>query len=444
MIDNKAAPWPKGRAIETELMASDQPPPEWETTKEDLLPYLRRLIVTVIVIGFALLLWQLREVLLLAFAAILVAVALLALTGLVRRLTGLGHRAALTVGGLLALAVISVLIWTSWPAFEEQLANLVTRLSESLDQMENIFGITLPANAQEIAQAISGVVDRIWSSLVTVAGALVTVITTLILVIFAGVFLAIDPSLYRKGLVLLFPRSWHQRVTHALNETGRGLRLWLQAQLLTMIVVGLMVGLGTWAIGLPSPLALGLIAGITEFVPIIGPFVGAIPAVLVAFGLDVPILIWTVILYVGVQQVEANLITPVLQRRIVSIPPVLLLFSFVALGVLFGALGIVVAAPLTIALYILVGEFYIGDVLSDRSAPAIGGRPPPKPAARQTEREQHATGELRASRQGVLRHRRGGRPCRPAAAPWRPRRSACRFGSPRRPRPRQPLRRRSP
>ncbi len=87
---------------------------------------------------------------------------------------------------------------------------------------------------------------------------------------------------------------------------------------------------------------------------------------LVAFGIDTQMLVITVILYVVVQQVEANVITPLLQRRIVSTPPVLILFSFVALGALFGALGIIVAAPLTIALYILVREVYIGDVLSER------------------------------------------------------------------------------
>jgi predicted PurR-regulated permease PerM len=233
--------------------------------------------------------------------------------------------------------------------------------------MESVFGITLPENTEEITEAITGVVDRIWSTLVTIAGAVFSVGTTLVLVIFGGIYLAIDPSLYRRGLVILFPRSWHERVTHALDETGKGLRLWLQAQLLTMLAVGVLVGLGAWAIGLPSPLALGLIAGLTEFVPIIGPFIGAIPAVLVAFGMDTSMLIITVILYVVVQQVEANLITPLLQRRIVSTPPVLILFSFVALGALFGALGIIVAAPLTIALYILVREVYIGDVLSERA-----------------------------------------------------------------------------
>ena len=347
---------------------ADEPntPSAWDETKEDLLPYLRRLIVTIVVIGLALLLWELKEVVLLAFAAVLVAVALLAVTRAIQRITKLGHRWALLLAGLTILLVLGLISWMAWPSFQEQLTNLVTRLTESLDQLEEILGISLPDAPQEIAQAIAGAVDQIFSSVVSVAGALVNVAVTLIVVIFSGVFLAVDPALYRRGLVLLFPRGWHEKVGRALDETGRGLRLWLQAQILAMIAVGLLVGVGAAIIGLPSPAALGLIAGLTEFVPIIGPFVGAIPALLVAVGVDGTTVLWTVILYVAVQQVEANLITPVLQRRIVSIPPVVLLLSFVALGIVFGVAGIIVAAPLSIALFILVREFYVGDLLAER------------------------------------------------------------------------------
>lgn len=360
------------------MSQQDSEPDAWEDTKNDLLPYLRRLIVTIVVVALALLLWELRAVLLLAFAAILVSVALLAPTYLIRRLTGMGHRWALVLSGLLIVLIFGFVIWMAWPSFQEQLTRLVTRLTESLDQLEELFGFTLPEAAQEIANAISGAIDQIWSTLVTLAGGLVNVLATLALVIFSGVYLAIDPGLYRRGLVLMFPRGWHENIGQGLDKTGRALRLWLQAQLLTMLIVGLLTGIGAAIIGLPAPLALGLIAGLTEFVPIIGPFIGAIPGVLVAVGIDGTTLIWAIVLYIGVQQLEANLITPVLQKRIVSIPPVLLLLSFVALGGVFGVLGVVVAAPLAIAIFVLVREFYVGQLLSegDEIDPPP---PPPKP-----------------------------------------------------------------
>jgi len=356
------------------------PPSEWDETKEDLLPYLRRLIVTIVVIALALLLWELKEVLLLAFAAVLVSVALLGLTGFIRKVTRLGHKVALGLATLIAVAIVSLIIWLASPAFEEQLDSLLMQVNQAWGQVQSVLtGVLAPEDAQQIVDTISGAINEFWPTLLTVAGGVFNVLTTVIVVVFSGIFLAVDPDLYRRGLVLMFPRSWHNRIRKGIDETGKALRLWLRAQLLTMLAVGTLVGLGTAAIGLPAPLALGLIAGLTEFVPILGPIIGALPAVLVALGLDGSTLIWTIVLYIAVQQIEANLITPVLQRRIVSIPPVLLLLSFVALGSIFGAFGIVVAAPLSIAIFILVREFYVGDLLSERNQLAEGPTGPASP-----------------------------------------------------------------
>lgn len=361
-----------------------EPNPDWEETKEDLLPYLRRLIVTIALIALALLLWELKEVVLLGFAAVLVAVALLAATTSVQKVTKFNHQWSLGIAIVLIVAGFAGAIWLVWPSFQDQLTRLVSRLDESLNELENILGISLPGSAQEITSAITGAIDQIWASFVTLAGALVSVFTTLLVVVFSGVFLAANPALYRRGLILMFPKSWHAKVGHGLDETGRALRLWLRAQILTMVAVGVMVGALAALFGLPAPLALGLIAGITEFVPIVGPFVGAAPGVLVAVGEGGSMVLIAIAIYVVAQQVEANVITPVLQRRIVSIPPVVLLLSFVALGIIFGAAGIIVAAPLTIALYVVVREFYVGDLLEEHDQLTRLGEH--KPSARQRRR----------------------------------------------------------
>ncbi|MCW5687088.1 MAG: AI-2E family transporter [Pseudolabrys sp.] len=359
-------------------------PQSWESIKADLLPYLRRLILTIIVIALALLIWALRDVALLAFASVLVAIVLLAETRLIRRVTGLGHKTSLAIAGALTVLILGGTIGLSWPAFEEQMSSLFVRLQASIGELEDILGIQLPSSAEEVGADFGGIVDRVWSVMVTVAQAAVTIVTSFFLVVIAGAFIAADPATYKAGLVLLFPKTWHDIVRAALDKTGRGLRLWLQAQLLTMLIVGTLVGIGATIIGLPSPLALGLIAGLTEFVPIIGPFAGAAPAVLIAASIDTPTLVWTVLLYVFVQQLEGNLITPLMQKRIAAVPPVLLLFAFVAFGLLFGVPGIIVAAPLTIALYILVREFYVAELLNEReqldnSALPLPGQAAPDP-----------------------------------------------------------------
>jgi predicted PurR-regulated permease PerM len=154
-------------------------------------------------------------------------------------------------------------------------------------------------------------------------------------------------------------------VDSALNASGQALELWLVGQLFAMALIGVLVGFAMWLIGLPSPLALGLIAGLTEFIPFIGPILGALPALLIAATRDAGTLAWTVIAFVGIQQIESNLIMPVIQRRTVSLPPVLSLFAVVAFGVVLGALGLILAVPLTVVAYVLVKKLYVRETLGE-------------------------------------------------------------------------------
>ncbi len=103
---------------------------------------------------------------------------------------------------------------------------------------------------------------------------------------------------------------WHEALNSTIDDAGQALRLWLRAQLMAMILVGTATGVGMWAIGVPSPLALGLIAGLTEFVPIIGPIVGAAPALLLASTQSYDLVLWALGIAIVVQQLENNVIMP--------------------------------------------------------------------------------------------------------------------------------------
>jgi predicted PurR-regulated permease PerM len=351
---------------------------------DDLLPYLRRLILTIIVVGLVAIAVWLRYVLLLAFAAVLVAIALGAVAGGIGRITRLGPRLSLTLAILIALGLIVALVSFSWPLVREQLPTLLTRLEDGLRALENTFGIEVPQTAQEATE--NGYSEQLWAGLVSLAGTVLGAISAFALVLIGGVFLAAEAARYRDGFILLFPISWHGRVRRALSKAGEGLHLWLRAQAIAMTMVGTLIGLGAWAIGLPGPVALGLLAGLAGFVPIIGPIIAMIPALVVAIGEGGAILLWTAILYLSVQQLEANLVTPLLQRKIVRVPPVVLLFSIVSLAFIFGVPGVIVAAPLTATLYILIREFYVKDLLGEgelmsRAAPE-GSRVSPAVADR--------------------------------------------------------------
>lgn len=132
-----------------------------------------------------------------------------------------------------------------------------------------------------------------------------------------------------------------------------------------MCVIGVLAGLGTWLIRLPVPSALGMFAGVTEFIPIDGPILGAIPALQLAATQRTSTFLWTLGLFVAIQQLESNVITPLVARRMVRIPPALFLFAVLSLWLLFGALGLIVGAPLTVVLYVLVKKLYVRQTLGE-------------------------------------------------------------------------------
>ncbi len=134
-----------------------------------------------------------------------------------------------------------------------------------------------------------------------------------------------------------------------------------------MAAVGLLVGLGAWALGLPAAIALGLFAALTEIVPVVGPVLGAVPGLLVALGAGAGTFGWAALLYIAVQQVEANLLQPMLQKRMADVPPVLLLLSVVAVGTVLGLGGLVLAAPISVVAFVAVQKLYVRQTLGNEA-----------------------------------------------------------------------------
>ncbi len=228
-------------------------------------------------------------------------------------------------------------------------------MPDSLDELDRMMGSWLP----EEAMRQGGMMRSLATHLAVWSGTVFAGLTAFVLVVAAGVFFAVHPGTYRDGVVLLIAPSRRDRLRDALDRAGHALEGWLRAQLLSMTVVGLGVAGATWALGLPSPFALGLIAGLLEFVPIIGPIAAAIPALLLALTIGPSMVLWTGLTYFLIEQVESNVILPLAQREVADLPPALLIFAFAALGAVFGLTGVIVSAPLSVALYSLVNDLYV-------------------------------------------------------------------------------------
>jgi predicted PurR-regulated permease PerM len=171
------------------------------------LPFVRRAVVIIAMVGLTVFVVVLRDILLLVFAAVMVGVALTAAARAVQRATTLGHRLSLTIATTLSVGAIFGALWFIWPIFQEQLPTLFDRIMVTLGDIEDSIGVTLPENIQELTDSLTGFADQILAGLLSVFAAVASALSAFLLVIVAGVFLAAEPQRYRDGIVLLFPIS---------------------------------------------------------------------------------------------------------------------------------------------------------------------------------------------------------------------------------------------
>lgn len=316
----------------------------------------------------ALLLWRLADVLLMAFGAVLTAILLHALARPLTIRLHLPRPAALGLAILVLLAAVAGSLWLFGQQVVIQLAALGELAPRAWDAIrEPLSGSPLGTyvldDLERLRHANGWVVD---TASRMVRGSASAVAATVI-VLFAGLYLAFHPATYVGGLLRLIPTGARARSAEVLNACGEALNRWLLGQLVSMVLVGASVGLGLWAVGAPSPLALGVLAGLAQFVPVVGPMAAALPGLVVSAGVGGETLFWTAAVYLGAAQFEANVVTPLLLRQMVELPMAVTLFAVLAMGVLLGPLGVLFATPLAVVVYVVVRHAYVEGVLEDGS-----------------------------------------------------------------------------
>lgn len=328
------------------------------------LQFVRRLLIAVGVIALALLLWHARAVLLLIFAAVIVAIVLRTISDPIVRWTGVPGKVGLLVA---VTALFALVAGASW-LFGAEAATQVRTLSDTLpaawetflQRLGNTFGGGRIRDAlRELQPEGSALVSGAAGAMMALGNALAGTLLAAI----GGIYLAAEPRFYRTGLLKLIPAPRRALIDRTLDNSGRALRLWLLGQLISMTIVGVLTGAGLALIGVPSAVALALIAALAEFVPYVGPIVAAVPAMLIALNQGNDAALMTLLLFVVVQQIEGYVVTPIVQQRIGTLPAAVTLFAIVMAGLLFGAAGVVLAAPLTVLVYVLVKHLYVREAL---------------------------------------------------------------------------------
>lgn len=329
-----------------------------------------------IVVAAALLIWALSDVVLLAFFAALLAAVLRGAADWLAARTGAraGIMLALIVLALL-LASVGFAYWIG-PRLVEQGQDLAHRLVEQFDILRQRFGgLPLGHSLTQGAASPQGLTERLAAPVESVLGLSVRMIAGGVVLLVTTLYFAAAPDLYVRGVVRLVPIPHRPRARQVMEEIGRVLRLWLLGQLVDMVTVGVLAAAGLWLAGVPVPFALGALAGLLTFVPYFGAIVAGIPAVLIAFSVSFSKALWALGIYTLCHCIEGYVVAPLVQRRLIELPPALTVLSMTVMGALFGALGIVLGTPVAAAGLVAVRMLYVGDVLGDHEAEPPHERP---------------------------------------------------------------------
>lgn len=344
-------------------------------SSRDLTAFTRHVLLLALLVGVVFLLTTLTAVPLVLFGGVLLGVFFRNLAEPLGRVTRIGTLAALPVVVLAiiaALALVGTLFGTQLAAqLDELMRQLPAAVGELVEEFEQTtLGAYLKERSNDVTpeDMLGGMPARIALFATGLFGAIVNLVLTLAI----GLYLAADPTTYRDGTIRLVPPTYRARAGEVMTALDQALWRWLVGQFIAMLFVGVITTIGLTLLGIPMALALGLLAGLFEFVPIIGPIIAAVPAVLVGFTQGGWTALYVALLYFGVQQFESYVIVPIIQRYAVSLPPVLSLIAVVIFGLLFGFGGMILAAPLMVTVMVLVRMLYIEDTLESDRASALG------------------------------------------------------------------------
>ncbi|HJT79304.1 MAG TPA: AI-2E family transporter [Gemmataceae bacterium] len=352
--------------------------------------FTRRLLVIVVFVVVGLFIWYGLKVLLLAFAGALLAVLLYSLADWVSRHTRLPYVWATLLVIVVLAGLLALLGWLLAARIGAEMTQLASQWPQSLKKLQDELGSTSwgkalleqsslqggPGGAQALVERVNGALSV---TLDAVAGILV--------VLFVGIYGAFEPQQYRKGMLYLVPASGRHHAGQLLDSIAYTVRWWLIGQLLVMLITGVLVTVGLWLLHVPMALVLGLIAFCLEIIPTVGPFLFAIPGVLIALSMGPTEAIYVIILYVVVQGIESNLLVPLIQKQTVWLPPVLTILVEIFMWMFAGVLGLFLAAPLTAAALVTVKMLYVKDTLGTQAVrvPGQDDKGPAKPEASKPE-----------------------------------------------------------
>lgn len=336
-------------------------------------------LIVALIGGTVYLLWLAINIVLIAFGGVLFGLFLSGLAQWLQERTRIRYGWALTIVVVLLVLLGAGVGWLIAARLTSQLADLYQTLPRALDQLhewayQQSWGRRILEQAPHTLRSDGAVDGEVMSRMTGVVTEAADIVVSALVILFVGLFVAVELELYKSGILCLTPPAHRRRVSQTLDTIGYNLRWWLVGQAVLMATMAVLTGLGLWLIGMPLPLALGLIAGILEMVPYLGPWLSGVPAALIALMISPWLLLMVFLLYLALHLLEGYLLAPLVQRRLVRLPPALTVIAQFLFAKLFGLLGMFLAAPLTVLAVVALKLLYVEDALGDKTI-VVPGEP---------------------------------------------------------------------
>nr|WP_249159496.1 AI-2E family transporter [Bradyrhizobium tropiciagri] len=345
--------------------------------------------------------WHYAATLFLLFAGMLLGVGLNAMAALLGRLTGLPHALRLAIVCLALAGMLSGIVFLGGTTIAQQATVLTNTIKSQLGNVKDFleqhgvdtsyFDFTnaateakpegtavttttatpaasqnhgLPSGASALASSGGAIIGQ---TLKVLLGT-VSVVGNFFIVLFLGLAFAAQPSIYRAGLLFIAPAKYRGEATAIVDRIGETLERWLIAQIITMAAVFLVTWIGLAIIGIPSSFILGIQAGLLAFIPTVGAILGGLIVVLASLASGWIAALSAFILFLGVHALESYVLTPIIQRQALDIPPATLFAFQILLGVVFGVWGLALALPLMAIVKVMIDHFKAEDEAPARIA----------------------------------------------------------------------------
>lgn len=315
--------------------------------------------ILLLIILIAYLFATLLNLLLLVLAGALMAIYFHGCADLLKRKLKIGSPYGLILSVVFNVVVIGLFFWFVGDRLNSQLDELSTKLPQTVENAKQ--WLSEKPLGQKVLNYATNTLDsgKTANVIKTFFSSTFGILSDLYIVVLLGMFFSASPAIYRKGVIHLIPTGGKATAENLWNEIHHVLKNWLKGQIFGFFFIAILTGLGLWLLGMLLVLALALVAGLLNFIPNFGPLIALIPAALLGLMQGPNTALLVVALFTLIQIIQSTVTQPLIQKKMVSVPPALLVFGQVAMGVIAGFWGVLLATPLVAIVMTLVNRLYV-------------------------------------------------------------------------------------